>query len=93
MDEFEANKFSHLIFVGYTIDNPLGRYRYGVEIGRLHLARVEAKNGYDIARRGGVAQAVQDDIKVYFTLYLIFFLWWLNLSRLSSHSLKPLRGI
>lgn len=70
MDEFEANKFSCLIFLetqGQLIDKLLGWYRYGVEIGRLHLAQVEAKKGYDIARKGGVAQAVQDDIKVYLT--------------------------
>ena len=57
---------------GQLVDNSLGWYRYGVEVGRLHLARVEAEKGYDIARRGGVVKAVQDDIKVYLTFSPFF---------------------
>ncbi|KAF9820903.1 hypothetical protein IEO21_01130 [Rhodonia placenta] len=37
--------------------------RYGHELARLTQAQVAAKKGYDIARRGGVAQAVLDDTK------------------------------
>lgn len=39
-------------------------FRYGHELGRLDLALAQAKKGYDIARRGNVAPAVLQDIKV-----------------------------
>ena len=38
--------------------------RYGHEVARLTQALAVAKKGYDIARRGGVAAAVLQDIKV-----------------------------
>ncbi|KAI0635957.1 BRO1-domain-containing protein [Trametes polyzona] len=41
----------------------LEAHRYGEEIARLTEAQVLAKKGYDIGRRSGVAQAVQQDIK------------------------------
>ncbi|KZT07808.1 BRO1-domain-containing protein [Laetiporus sulphureus 93-53] len=37
--------------------------RYGYEISRLTQAQLVAKRGYDVARRGSVAQAVLHDIK------------------------------
>jgi len=47
-----------------TIGTTLQICRYGIEIGRLLQAQIEAKKGYDIARRGGVAPAVLQDTKV-----------------------------
>ncbi|KAI0749790.1 pH-response regulator [Daedaleopsis nitida] len=41
----------------------LEAHKYGHEIARLMEAQALAKKGYDTARRGGVAQAVQQDIK------------------------------
>ena len=40
--------------------------RYGHEVARLAEAQSLAKDGYDVARRGGTAPAVQQDIKVMF---------------------------
>lgn len=40
------------------------RNSYGHEIARLSEAQTLVKRGYDAARRGGVAQPVQQDIKV-----------------------------
>ncbi|PCH42163.1 BRO1-domain-containing protein [Wolfiporia cocos MD-104 SS10] len=37
--------------------------KYGHEVSRLTQAQLLAKRGYDLARRGGVAQAVLEDIK------------------------------
>ncbi|KAF8589825.1 pH-response regulator [Ramaria rubella] len=37
--------------------------RYGEELARLDIARVEAKKGLEVARKGNIARAVQDDIK------------------------------
>ena len=41
---------------------------YGEELARLDMAKVEAKKALDVARKSGVARAVQDDIKVDLTL-------------------------
>ncbi|KAI9061298.1 pH-response regulator [Trametes sanguinea] len=41
----------------------LEAHRYGHEIARLSAAHTFAKQGYDVARRGSVAQAVTQDIK------------------------------
>ncbi|KAI0671768.1 BRO1-domain-containing protein [Trametes maxima] len=41
----------------------LESHKYGHEVARLIEAQTLAKKGYDIARRGGVAPAVQQDIK------------------------------
>ncbi|KAI0775185.1 BRO1-domain-containing protein [Trametes elegans] len=41
----------------------LEAHNYGHEIARLSEAQTLAKRGYDAARRGGVAQPVQQDIK------------------------------
>ncbi|KAI0367789.1 BRO1-domain-containing protein [Pilatotrama ljubarskyi] len=41
----------------------LEAHKYGHEIARLLEAQALAKKGYDLARRGGVAQPVQQDIK------------------------------
>ncbi|GJJ08702.1 hypothetical protein Clacol_002921 [Clathrus columnatus] len=45
-----------------SIDD-LGGNRYGEEIARLELAKVETKKGLDTARRSNVAKSVSDDIK------------------------------
>ncbi|KAH9849704.1 BRO1-domain-containing protein [Lenzites betulinus] len=41
----------------------LEAHRYGHEVARLSEAQVLARKGYDIGRRGAVAQPVQQDIK------------------------------
>ncbi|KAI0359835.1 BRO1-domain-containing protein [Trametes cingulata] len=41
----------------------LEAHNYGHEIARLCEAQALAKKGYDLARRGGVAQPVQQDVK------------------------------
>jgi hypothetical protein len=38
--------------------------RYGQEIGRLQAARKKAKDGADIARKGGVSTSVLNDLNV-----------------------------
>lgn len=37
--------------------------RYGEEIARLEMARVETRRGLDAARKGNVAKAVLEDTK------------------------------
>lgn len=41
----------------------LSLLRYGHEIARLNLALAAVKQGYDVARKGSVAQSVQRDVK------------------------------
>ncbi|KAI0331883.1 BRO1-domain-containing protein [Cubamyces sp. BRFM 1775] len=41
----------------------LEAHHYGLEVARLTEAHILAKKGYDVARRGGVAQPVLQDIK------------------------------
>lgn len=38
--------------------------RYGVELARLGQAQISAKKAFDIARRGGIATTVLQDINV-----------------------------
>lgn len=57
-------------------------HRYGIEIGRLLQAQIEAKKGYDIARRGGVAPAVLQDTKVLPGVYWPFISTHFSLSSL-----------
>ena len=38
--------------------------RYGIELGRLSKAQVEAKQAYDIARRGKITPTVLQDVQV-----------------------------
>jgi len=38
--------------------------RYGLELGRLGKAQVEARKAYDIARRGKIAPTVLQDVQV-----------------------------
>lgn len=39
-------------------------FRYGIELARLVQAQVEAKEAYDISRRGRVASPVLQDAQV-----------------------------
>jgi hypothetical protein len=39
-------------------------HRYGIELARLGQAQVEAKEAYDISRRGRVASPVLQDAQV-----------------------------
>lgn len=62
LEDLEANKYvqdkTTLPFESDRLD------RYGFEVARLFEAHSLAKRGYDVARRGGAALSVQQDIKV-----------------------------
>ena len=46
-------------------------HSYGLEVARLTEAYALAKRGYDVARRGSVAQPVLQDIKVRISIVLL----------------------
>lgn len=52
------------IYFIFYIGSSHSHFRYGHEIARLTQAQTTAKSGYDIARRGGVASPVLQDVKV-----------------------------
>lgn len=62
MDELEASRFESVsrrrLFLAYP------ECSYGFEIARLSVAKTEAKQAYDIARRGKVSDTVMHDIQV-----------------------------
>lgn len=66
MEDLEANR-SATQYIPERCSDPFSN-RYGHEIARLTQAQAVAKRGHDIARRGGVAAAVLQDIKVPRTL-------------------------
>lgn len=49
--------------------------RYGIELGRLGKAHVEAKKAYDVARRGKVAASVIQDAQVCISMIAAHLFW------------------
>ncbi|OJT11438.1 pH-response regulator protein palA/RIM20 [Trametes pubescens] len=64
VSHLETKEFHFLAAAQYRKSREdLEAHRYGHELARLFEAQTLAKKGYDIGRRGGVAQPVQQDIK------------------------------
>ena len=62
--EYEASRFESILAYVNIYQQLRSFYRYGLELGRLGKAQVEAKKAYDIARRGKVAPTVLQDVQV-----------------------------
>ncbi|EIW57583.1 BRO1-domain-containing protein [Trametes versicolor FP-101664 SS1] len=64
VSHLETKEFHFLAAAQYRKSREdLEAHRYGHELARLFEAQALAKKGYDIGRRSGVAQPVQQDIK------------------------------
>lgn len=64
MVEYEASRSESSFKLCHRLSTTQIVRRYGLELGRLSKAQVEAKQAYDIARRGKITPTVLQDVQV-----------------------------